>query len=116
MWDIPDFNGVSGTSVGEEIHGCQIGEPPAESDAGVHPGRPLLEHFRSVSNRLLLVLQEVCQCKERECHWGLYGAGSLRAFFLNPHPRICLLIFRERKGEGGRERERERERERNINV
>ena len=36
--------------------------------------------------------------------------------FLNPHPRICLLIFRERKGERERKREKRHVREKHQLV
>ena len=53
-------------------------------------------------------------------NWGIWHTGKMHDLnyttqsFKNPHLRICLLIFRERKG--GREWGRKKERKRNIDV
>ena len=58
----------------------KIGELPNWILMWISPQR----HCWSVSKRLLLVSQKVCQREERGRRWGFYSAGSFRPFQLLP--------------------------------
>lgn len=72
---------VSCTAEGQEAAGGQIrGAAKLDTDAGFHP----FGHCRSISKRLLPLLQQVRQREERQRRRAVYGAGSLRGFQLLP--------------------------------